>query len=62
MDVFKVSFLERWKGASEMSARRTRECKRTNVVFTALWVCLKSAMLTFSLSWKFLQKAAAFIA
>jgi len=54
MDIFKVPFLERWKDASEMSARRTKECKRTNVAFIVLWVCLKTAMLTFSLSWKLL--------
>lgn len=58
----KGPFLARWRSASEMSARRARECKSTDVAPIAQWVCLKTAVLTSSLSWHFLQKAAGHVA
>lgn len=58
----KGPFLARWRSASEMSARRARECKSTDVAPIAQWVCLKTVVLTSSLSWQFLQKAAVHVA
>lgn len=47
-----------WKMEMKRSVRMTRECERANVASIGQWVDWKTGVLTFSLSWWFLQKAA----